>query len=227
MRAKLDKAKGFWIVQARSGSCKKSTDRPDAGSRRRVAPEGKRTAILPTLGALHAGHASLMRLAREKADTVVVSTFVNPLQFGPSEIGRVIRARRDGRAPVRTGRVDILFSPGVEEMFSRGFSTVVLEDAVSKPFVRRRRAVLFRGMLTCWLKIFNIVRPDILIMGEKDPQQVAVLRKVAADLLLPVEIVTGPAGARPGWPGRERPQHLPDADAARRGAGGLRCLAQG
>jgi pantoate--beta-alanine ligase len=155
--------------------------------------KGKRTAILPTLGALHAGHASLMRLAREKADTVVVSTFVNPLQFGPSEDwARYPRTPGPDAALCEQEGVDILFSPGVEEMFPRGFSTVVLEDAVSKPLCGVARAVLFRGMLTCWLKIFNIVRPDILIMGEKDPQQVAVLRKVAADLLLPVEIVTGP-----------------------------------
>ena len=155
---------------------------------------GKRIAFLPTMGALHAGHASLIRLGREKADVVIVSTFVNPLQFGPSE--DLAKYPRTGPSDVMLCEkegAEILFSPTAEEMFPRGFSTLVIEDTVSKPLCGVVRPVLFRGVLTCWLKLFNIVRPDVVVMGEKDVQQVAVMRKVATDLLLPLEIVTGPA----------------------------------
>jgi pantoate--beta-alanine ligase len=88
--------------------------------------------------------------------------------------------------------VDLLFTPSAEEMFPRGFSTHLHEEAVSKPLCGIVRPALFRGVLTGWLKLFNIVRPDVLVMGEKDAQQVAVVRKAVADLLLPIEIVTGP-----------------------------------
>jgi pantoate--beta-alanine ligase len=154
---------------------------------------GRKIAFLPTLGALHAGHASLIRLAREDGSAVVVSAFVNPLQFGPSEdlakyprtaAGDLLLAEKEG--------VDVLFAPTTEEMFPKGFSSLVLEEAVSKPLCGVARPVLFRGTLTCWLKLFNIVQPDVLVMGEKDMQLVAVVKKVAADLLLPFRILTGP-----------------------------------
>ena len=155
---------------------------------------GKRIAFVPTLGALHVGHASLIRLARQQADVVIVSAFVNPLQFGPSE--DFVKYPRTPPADVLLAEkegADVLFTPTAEEMFPRGFSTQVTEDAVSKPLCGVARPILFRGVLTCWLKLFNIVRPDVVVMGEKDPQLAAVVRKVASDLLLPLEIVTGPA----------------------------------
>ena len=153
----------------------------------------KRVAFIPTLGALHAGHASLVRLARTKADVVVVSAFVNPLQFGPSEdLAKYPRNPSADAALCEREGADILFAPTAEEMFPRGFSTLVQEDAVSKPLCGVSRPVLFRGVLTCWLKLLNIVRPDVLVLGEKDPQQIAVVRKATGDLLVPVEIATGP-----------------------------------
>ncbi len=153
----------------------------------------RRIAFLPTMGALHAGHASLIQLAREKADAVVVSVFVNPLQFGPSEdLAKYPRAPSTDVALCEREKVEVLFTPATEEMFPRGFSTQVQEDAVSKPLCGVSRPLLFRGVLTCWLKLFNIVRPDLVVLGERDAQQVAVIRKVAADLLLPLEIITGP-----------------------------------
>ena len=154
---------------------------------------GRKIAFLPTLGALHAGHASLIRLAREDGSAVVVSAFVNPLQFGPSEdlakyprtaAGDLLLAEKEG--------VDVLFAPTAEEMFPKGFSSLLLEEAVSKPLCGVARPVLFRGTLTCWLKLFNIVQPDVLVMGEKDMQLVAVVKKAAADLLLPFKILTAP-----------------------------------
>jgi pantoate--beta-alanine ligase len=160
---------------------------------RALKADGKRIAYVPTMGALHAGHASLMRLAREKADAVVVSVFVNPLQFGPSEdLAKYPRTPSADAQLCEKEKVDLLFTPSAEEMFPRGFSTHLHEEAVSKPLCGIVRPALFRGVLTGWLKLFNIVRPDVLVMGEKDAQQVAVVRKAAADLLLPIEIVTGP-----------------------------------
>ncbi len=154
---------------------------------------GRKIAFIPSLGALHAGHASLMRRAREEGAAVVVSAFVNPLQFGPSEdyLKYPRTPEADAMLAEKEG-VEILFTPAVEEMFPKGFSTLVQEDAVSKPLCGVARPVLFRGMLTCWLKLFNIVQPDLLVLGEKDVQQVAVIKKVAADLLLPLRIVTSP-----------------------------------
>jgi pantoate--beta-alanine ligase len=155
---------------------------------------GRKIAFIPTLGSLHTGHASLIRLAKEGGAAVVVSAFVNPLQFGPSEdyakfprnpAADVLMAEQEG--------VDILFAPMAEEMFPKGFSSLVQEEVVSKPLCGVARPALFRGTLTCWLKLFNIVQPDLVVLGEKDVQQVAVLKKVAADLLYPFDLITGPA----------------------------------
>lgn len=154
---------------------------------------GRKIGFIPTLGALHAGHASLIRLAREGGAAVVVSAFVNPLQFGPSEdYLKYPRTPAADAALAEKEGVEILFTPTVGEMFPKGFSTVVLEEAVSKPLCGVARPALFRGTLTCWLKLFNIVQPDVVVLGEKDVQQVAVVKKVAADLMMPLAIVTGP-----------------------------------
>lgn len=154
---------------------------------------GKRVAWVPTSGALHAGHISLIRRARESADIVVVSVFVNPLQFGPSEDFAKYPRNPIGDSAVATQEgVDALFAPTAEEMFPKGFSSHVAEDAVSKPLCGITRPQFFRGVLTCWLKIYHVVRPGILLMGGKEAQLVAVVRKFAADLLLPLEIIEVP-----------------------------------
>ncbi len=154
---------------------------------------GRRVAFIPTLGALHAGHVSLIRLAKESGAAVVVSVFVNPLQFGPSEdYVKYPRTPEADAALAEKEGVDILFTPTAEEMYPKGFSSLVQEDAVSKPLCGVSRPALFRGALTCWLKLLNIVRPDQIVLGERDAQLLAVFRKTATDLLLPVEIVTGP-----------------------------------
>lgn len=154
---------------------------------------GRRVALVPTLGALHAGHVALIRRARENGAAVVVSTFVNPLQFGPSEdLAKYPRTASSDALVADKEGVDVLFAPAVEEMFPRGFSTHLQEEVVSKHLCGIARPALFRGALTCWLKLINIVRPDTVVMGEKDAQQVAVMRKATADLLLPIEITTVP-----------------------------------
>ena len=155
---------------------------------------GRRLALVPTAGALHAGHASLIRLARETGAAVVVSAFVNPLQFGPSEDFAKYPRNPSGDALLaEKENVDVLFAPPVEEMYPKGFSTHLQEEVISKHLCGVSRPALFRGMLTCWIKLCNIVRPDTVVMGERDAQQVAVARKAVADLLMPVEILTGPA----------------------------------
>lgn len=155
---------------------------------------GRRVALVPTAGALHAGHVSLMRLARETGAAVVVSTFVNPLQFGPSEdLAKYPRSLSADALLCEKENVDVLFVPSTEEMYPRGYSTHLQEEIISKHLCGVVRPALFRGMLTCWLKLINVVRPDLVVLGEKDAQQVAVVRKAVADLLLPLEIVTGPA----------------------------------
>jgi len=116
---------------------------------------------------------------------------VNPLQFGPSEdFAKYPRMpEADASFATREG-VDVLFTPTAEEIYPKGFSTQVIEEKVSKPLCGVTRPALFRGVLTCWSKLLNMIQPTLLVMGEKDVQQVAVVRKAAQDLFWPVEIIT-------------------------------------
>lgn len=159
----------------------------------RLRQAGRRVALLPTLGALHAGHASLIRLARAAGYDVVVSVFVNPLQFGASEdFGKYPRNIAADAAFCEREGAAVMFAPAAEEMFPRNFSLTVSEERVSKPLCGVSRPALFKGVLTCWLKLLHLVQPHALVMGEKDPQQIAVVRKALGDLSLPVEILSGP-----------------------------------
>jgi pantoate--beta-alanine ligase len=154
---------------------------------------GKRIALVPTSGALHAGHAALIALAAARADAVVVSVFANPLAFGPSE--RFAHYPRSPDADLRLCeelKVRIVFLPTVEEMFPAGYSTFVTEEAVSKPLCGVSRPTHFRGVTTGVVKLLNIVRPDIMVMGQRDAQQVSVVRKMIADLGFGVEVVAAP-----------------------------------
>lgn len=154
---------------------------------------GTRLALIPTAGALHEGHASLVRLARAEGFAVVVSVFVNPLQFGASEdFARYPRSPGTDTALAEREGATFLFAPSAEEMFPRNFSTLLVEERVAKPLCGVSRPVLFRGVLTAWLKLVHIIQPDVLVMGEKDAQQVAVVRKALADLSLPLPVLTGP-----------------------------------
>lgn len=154
---------------------------------------GAKLALIPTAGALHEGHASLMRLARSQGFAAVVSVFVNPLQFGANEdFARYPRSPAADGALAAREQVDLLFSPSPEEMFPRHFSSFLIEERVSKPLCGLSRSALFRGALTAVLKLVHIVQPEVLVLGEKDAQQVAVVRKALADLALPLGILTGP-----------------------------------
>ena len=153
---------------------------------------GNSVALLPTMGALHAGHASLIRLAQARGHAVVVSAFVNPLQFGPSEdFARYPRMAASDEALAGREGAAALFTPTAEEFYPRGFSTHLTEDHVSKPLCGVSRPQLYRGVLTCWLKLIHIVQPAALVMGERDAQQVAVVIKALQDLSVPIEVLTG------------------------------------
>lgn len=155
--------------------------------------QGKRIALVPTSGALTNGHRALIACAREKADLVVVSLFVNPLQFGPSEnFAGYPRSVEADLVVCEEAGVDAVFLPAVEEMYPKGYSTHVTEEAVAKTLCGISRPTHFRGVTTVMVKLLNIVRPALLVMGQKDAQTVAVVRKMVKDLHFGVEIEVVP-----------------------------------
>ncbi len=154
---------------------------------------GRRVALVPTMGALHAGHLSLVEEARRRADTVIVSIFVNPTQFGPKEDlaaypcdleGDLARCRRAGVAAV--------FVPSPTEMYPDGAETFVEVERLQRPLCGRSRPHHFRGVATVVAKLLIAAQPHIAVFGEKDYQQLQVVRRMARDLLLDVEIVGAP-----------------------------------
>ncbi|MDP2778898.1 pantoate--beta-alanine ligase [Devosia sp.] len=148
--------------------------------------------FVPTMGALHAGHLSLIALARQRAATTIASIFVNPLQFGPAEdLDRYPRPIVQDIALLEAAGTDALFLPEVAELYREGASTFVVEEAVSTPLCGATRPGHFRGVTTIVLKLFNIVQPDFAAFGQKDAQQCAVIERMVRDLNLPVEIVRG------------------------------------
>ena len=154
--------------------------------------------LVPTMGALHEGHLSLVRLARERSDFVVVSIFVNPIQFSPSEdFARYPRdLERDCQLCEQAG-ADLVFAPSAEELYPKGYSTYLVEEFIGRPLEGVSRPTHFRGVLTVVAKLFNIVRPDIAVFGQKDAQQVAVIKKMANDLHFMVDVVTAPTVREP------------------------------
>ena len=154
---------------------------------------GERVGFAPTMGALHEGHLSLVRLAREHADRVVVSLFVNPTQFGPNEDFDAY-PRSETRDAELLGGVgcDLLFAPGVAEMYPPDFSTTVTVSGVSEPLDGAARPGHFEGVATVVSKLLNQCGPDVAVFGEKDYQQLQVIRRLVRDLDLPVEIVGAP-----------------------------------
>src|SRR5688500_8156432 len=154
---------------------------------------GQRIGLVPTMGALHEGHLALMRAARQATDVVVVSLFVNPSQFNAADdLARYPREEAaDARAAEAAG-VDILFAPSEEELFPPGFDTWVEPGELGAVLGGAARPGHFRGVATVCTKLFSIVGPSVAFFGQKDAQQVAVIRKVVADLNLPLEIVALP-----------------------------------
>jgi len=155
--------------------------------------EGKRIGFVPTMGFLHEGHLSLMRIARENADVVVASIFVNPTQFGPNEdLDAYPRDfERDEKLCCEEG-VDLLFYPSPSTMHLADHSVWVDEEALTSVLCGAARPGHFRGVCTVVAKLMNIVLPDFMVLGEKDAQQLRVLRRMVRDLNFPVDIVSGP-----------------------------------
>ena len=145
--------------------------------------------LVPTMGALHAGHISLLEAARRECDTVITSVFVNPAQFAPNEdFARYPRdEERDARIAEDAG-VDVLFVPSAEELYPRGYQTWVDVERLGSVLEGVHRPGHFRGVATVCLKLFNLVRPDVAFFGQKDAQQIAVLRRMVSDLNVPVDI---------------------------------------
>ncbi len=150
-------------------------------------------AFVPTMGYFHQGHVSLMEYGRRVADKLVVSLFVNPTQFAPTEdLDRYPRdLERDVRMSQEAG-VDVLFTPAAEQMYPPGYQTYVDVEGVSQGLCGASRPGHFRGVATVVCKLFNIVMPHTAIFGEKDYQQLLVIKRMAADLNLPVEVVGRP-----------------------------------
>jgi pantoate--beta-alanine ligase len=154
---------------------------------------GKRLGLVPTMGALHEGHLSLMRAARSQCDLVAASLFVNPLQFGPGEdLAKYPRDFEGDRALLEQEGVDFLFAPGVEEMYPAGAVTYVTVEGLTGKLDGQSRPGHFRGVTTVVSKLFHIVEPDVAFFGQKDAAQVAIIRRMVRDLNFPVEIVTCP-----------------------------------
>lgn len=160
---------------------------------RAVTRSGKTLGFAPTMGALHEGHLSLARAAQERCDVTAVSIFVNPLQFGPTEdLAKYPRTLERDAAMLEELGVELLFLPTVEEMYPAGAQTYVVVEGLSGRLDGASRPGHFRGVTTVVSKLFEIVRPDCAFFGQKDSAQVAVLRKMAADLDMDVEIVVCP-----------------------------------
>ena len=156
----------------------------------RSALEGSsapRVAYVPTMGALHEGHRSLIKLANTRGDVVVVSIFVNPLQFGPGEdYARYPRPLEDDLQVCEADGVDIVLVPSVTELYPAGRQVTVDAGALGAVLEGHSRPGHFNGVLTVVLKLFNIIRPHVAVFGEKDAQQLACIQRMVIDLNLPV-----------------------------------------
>jgi len=154
--------------------------------------------LVPTMGALHEGHLSLVRAAKAQTNLVVVSLFVNPLQFGPKEdLAKYPRALDRDRELLETEGVDFLFAPTVEEMYPPGAVTYVTVEGLSQRLDGASRPGHFRGVTTVVAKLFHIIEPDVSFFGQKDAAQAAVLRRMVHDLNFPIKIVVCPIVREP------------------------------
>jgi pantoate--beta-alanine ligase len=158
-----------------------------------IRREGKTIAFVPTMGALHAAHLSLVREARKRADVCVVSIFVNPTQFGPNE--DYMKYARDLEGDIRKLQrvgVHVVFAPETEEIYPKDFQTFVEVEKLENHLCGVHRKGHFRGVATIVLKLFNIIKPHIAIFGQKDYQQLKVIQRMVKDLNIDIEIVSCP-----------------------------------
>jgi len=178
----LDKAAGVKILTTIAGA--------------HAQPHAKRRVLVPTMGALHRAHGELIRIAREAASEdgeVAVSIFVNPLQFEPgSDYERYPRPEKADEDFCRSAGVDLLFRPSAEEVYAADRSTFVDETSLSRTLEGKSRPGHFRGVCTVVAKLFNILTPDAAVFGEKDFQQLAIIRRMVLDLNFNIEIIAVP-----------------------------------
>lgn len=157
--------------------------------------KGKRIAFVPTMGNLHSGHVALVEKARQRADFVVTSIFVNPLQFGPTEdLSKYPRSLAADQEKLIQVDCDLLFTPDIEEIYPDGMQgqTLIRVPGISEGLCGTSRPGHFEGVATVICKLFNMVQPDLAIFGEKDFQQLAVIRKLVRDLDMPIQIMGEP-----------------------------------
>ena len=160
---------------------------------RELRRSGKRLGLVPTMGALHEGHLSLVRAARAQSDVVAVSIFVNPTQFGPNEdFSKYPRTFEKDSALLAAEKIDYIFAPQIADMYPEGAVSWVEVEGLSEKLDGRSRPGHFRGVTTVVSKLFNIVQPDTAFFGQKDAAQVAILRKMVRDLKFDVRMVVGP-----------------------------------
>jgi pantoate--beta-alanine ligase len=165
---------------------------------RRARKEGLRIGLVPTMGALHEGHLSLVRACRETAGLTVVSLFVNPIQFGPQEdFARYPRDLDRDAAMLREAGADILFAPTVAEMYPDGFRTRIEVEGLQDKLCGASRPGHFKGVCTVVLRLFRIVEPDLAVFGQKDAQQALILRRMVRDLDLPTSLDIRPIVREP------------------------------
>ena len=155
--------------------------------------EGLRIALVPTMGSLHAGHLSLIGIARQNADRVVASVFVNPTQFGPKEdFARYPRDEAGDLTKLEDAGADLVYAPGAAEMYPPGFATKVSLPSLTDDLCGAARPNHFEGVATVVTKLLLQCAPDIAVFGEKDYQQLLVIKRLVRDLNIPVKIVSGP-----------------------------------
>jgi pantoate--beta-alanine ligase len=191
--------------------------------------DGLSIGLVPTMGALHGGHLSLLRAARERCDVVVMSLFVNPSQFGPGEdLASYPRDEARDLAVAEAEGVDLVYAPAVEEVYPEGFATSVEVGGELASVLdgdrSRRGPAHFRGVATVVAKLFNSVAPDVAFFGQKDAQQALVIRRMVRDLDFPVEVVVVPTVREPNGLAMSSRNAYLDADERRRAAALHRAL---